>query len=301
MGEKYPVLVTGAAGLVGRAVLRRLTALKRSVVAIDRSAVQIDDTSVVAADLTDSHRLHALVRRQPLAGVIHCGAISGPMLGKDNPFSIVATNIVGTANLLEAARIHAVPRFVFCSSCSVYGSPGDVPIGDDAPLRPTSVYGASKVAGEQLVAAYSAEHRLDGVSLRLSWVYGPERTTDCFLRDMVKAAIAERPFSRPWGIGFPRQYIHADDAAAALVGALATSSLPRTEYAITGDRVDTLDDIAELVRSVLPKSAVVLRQGADPLDDLQGRIDISAAKRDLGFVPTVDLRDGIRDVAVSLS
>jgi UDP-glucuronate 4-epimerase len=157
------------------------------------------------------------------------------------------------------------------------------------------------VAGEQLVAAYSAEHRLDGVSLRLSWIYGPERTSDCFLRDMVKAAIAERPFSRPWGNGFPRQYIHADDAAAALVCALATPSLPRTEYAITGDRLDTLDDIAELVRSVLPKSDVVLGHGADPFDDLQGRIDISAAKRDLGFVPLTDLSDGIRNLAERLS
>ena len=301
MNKQDPVLVTGAAGLVGRAVLRRLTALKRSVVAVDRIAVQIGDTSIVAADLTDDHRLHALVQRQPLAGVIHCGAISGPMLGKDNPFSIVETNIVGTANLLEIARLHAIPRFVFCSSCSVYGSPGAVPIGDDAPLRPTSVYGASKVAAEQLVAAYSAEHGLDGVSLRLSWIYGPERSTDCLLRDMVKAAIAGRPFSRRWGKGFPRQYIHADDAGAALVAALGTPSLPRREYAITGDRVDTLDDIAELVRSVLPKSVVVLGDGPDPLDDLQGRIDISAAKRDLGFVPIVGLREGIQDLAESLS
>ncbi|WP_158814624.1 NAD(P)-dependent oxidoreductase [Methylocapsa sp. S129] len=301
MNGQYPILVTGAAGLVGRAVLRRLTALKQAFVAIDRIAVHVDGALVAAADLTDGHRLHALVRRQPLAGIIHCGAISGPMLGKDNPFSIVETNIVGTANLLEIARIHAIPRFVFCSSCSVYGSPGNVPITEHAPLRPTSVYGASKVAGEQLVAAYSAEHRLDGVSLRLSWVYGPERTTDCLLRDMVRAAIAERPFSRPWGKGFPRQYIHADDAAVALVAALGTSSLPRTEYAITGDRVDTLDEVAELVRSVFPKSIISLGSGVDPLDDLQGRIDIRAARRDLGFAPVVDLRDGIQGLAERLS
>jgi len=293
-----PVLVTGAAGLVGRAVLRRLRSLGREVVALDRTSSRIADVAVVAADLRDPHRLHALAARQRLAGIIHCGGISGPMLGKDNPFSIVETNILGTANLLEIARIHAIPRFVFCSSCSVYGSTDGAAIVDQTALRPTSVYGASKVAGEQLVAAYAREHGLVGVSLRLSWIYGPERTIDCILRDMIKAASAGAEFERPWGKGFPRQYIHADDAAEALVAAFSAPALLRTEYAITGDRLDTLDAIADLVRNVFPDAAIRLGQGPDPLDDFQGPIDITPAKLELGYRPQVDLQDGIRDMAI---
>lgn len=295
-----PVLVTGAAGLVGRAVLRRLQSLGWEVVALDRYSSRIADVTVEAADLRDPHRLHALAARQRLAGIIHCGGISGPMLGKDSPFSIVETNILGTANLLEIARIHAIPRFVFCSSCSVYGSTGGAAIGDQTALRPTSVYGASKVAGEQLVAAYAREHGLAGVSLRLSWIYGPERTTDCILRDMIKAAMAGAGFERPWGKGFPRQYIHADDAAQALVAAFSAPTLQRTEYAITGDRLDTLDAVADLVRNLFPDAAIRLGEGPDPLDDLQGPIDITPAKSELGYRAQVDLRDGIRDMALRL-
>ena len=288
------VLVTGAAGLVGRALVRQLAAAGRDVLAIDRAATTIGGVSVRALDLTDVHGLHALASGHKISGILHCGAISGPMVGKEKPFSIVETNIVGTANMLELARIHGISRFVFCSSLSVYGSTDGAPIDDTTPPRPSTVYAASKVASEQLVNAYSREHGLDGVSLRLSWIYGPERTTACFIRRVIEAGLAGETLELPYGRGFPRQYIHVEDAAAALILALDTPALPRREYNISGDRIDTLDSVAELIRPHFPAGRVELAEGRDPDDDHQGKMDIEAARRDLRYAPAIDLPEGIR-------
>lgn len=287
------VLVTGAAGLVGRALLRQLTAAGRPVLAIDRVASRISGVDVVAIDLNETHALHALAGRQKLAGILHCGAISGPMVGKEKPFSIVETNIVGTANMLELARIHGVPRFVYCSSASVYGSTGGAPIDAATPPQPSTVYGASKVASEQLVNAYAREHGVSGVSLRLSWIYGPERSTSCVLRRMIASGLAGEALDLPFGAGFPRQYIHVEDAAAALLAALDAPSLPQTHYDVTGGRIDTLDEVVALVAEQLPGARITLADGPDPLDDHHGPIDIAAARRDLGYRPAVDLPEGI--------
>src|SRR5690606_27532373 len=144
---------------------------------------------IVDCDLRDTHRLHQLAFGQDLDSIVHCGAHSGPMVARDNPYDLVAVNVVGTANVLEVARLQRVRRFVNCSSVSVYGSTSAGPVREDPALHPSTVYGATKLAAEHLATAYAREHGLDAVSLRLSWVYGPRRTTSCLLRRMIEDAL----------------------------------------------------------------------------------------------------------------
>ncbi|MDH6261793.1 NAD(P)-dependent oxidoreductase [Bradyrhizobium sp. BR13661] len=292
------IIVTGANGLIGNAVRSLLEASGRSVVALDRVSRTDEGKELIDCDVTDVHRLHAIARRQPIAGIVHCGAFSGPMVARDNPIAMVQVNIVGTANVLEIARVHGVRRFVFCSSTSAFGTTdASSPIPEDVALFPGSVYGASKVAGEQLVSTFSQQYGLDGVSLRLSWVFGPRRTTDCVIRTMIEDALARRPTRMPFGRDFPRQYIHVDDAARALVAALDRPSLPRSVYTITGGTHLTLGQIADVVRKLLPHADIELGPGADPVDEVQGRFDISAAARDLGFQPRFTFEQGVAQYA----
>ncbi len=288
MAEK--ILLTGAAGLIGRAVRTLLEARGDAVVAVDR----IGGDGIVPCDLSEVHRLHELA--EGVGAILHCGAISGPMVARDNPFLIVSANVVGTANLLEIARVQKLRRVVCCSSVSAYG---DTPAGldlvpEDVVLAPSSVYGASKVAGEALARGYAAQHGVDAVSLRPSWVYGPGRTTDCLIRTMILDAQAGRETNVPFGGDFFRQYVHVEDIAAAMLLALDAERLPRQTYTITGDDCRTLGDVAATVRRVLPAARITLGAGRDPIDDVQARFDISAAQRDLGYQPKVSLEDGIR-------
>jgi UDP-glucuronate 4-epimerase len=294
------ILVTGAAGLIGRSVAAQLRARGDQVVAIDRAASGSGETAVQDCDLRDVHRLHALAAATPLDAVIHCGAHSGPMVARDNPYDLVQVNVVGTANVLELARIAKLRRFVNCSSVSAVGDTGAGPVGEDVPLRPSTVYGATKLAAEKITTAYAQEHKLDTVSLRLSWVYGPNRTTTCILRQMVADALAGRPTRTPDSADAYRQYIHADDAAAALICALDAKRLPQRVYNVTGDDYRTMSEIAELVRRILPEADITLGPGPDPNDDTQQRFDISAARRDLGYAPRITLEQGIRAMADTL-
>lgn len=291
------VLVTGAAGLVGNAVRVALEQSGREVIPVDRIAATEEGRPIVPCDVTEIHRLHAVVQGRQLAGVIHCGAFSGPMVARDNPTAMVAVNIVGTANVLELARIHGASRFVFCSSTSAYGITELDLVPEDVPLRPTTLYGASKAAGEHLVAAYRSQYGLDGVSLRLSWVYGPRRTTDCIIREMITNALAAAPTHLAFGRNFHRQFIHVEDAARALVSAFDQPNLPRDTYNVTGGSYLTFPEIADAVRAVLPSADISIAEGDDPVDDHQTRFDIAAVERDLRFSPGISLVDGIRSYA----
>ncbi len=287
------VLLTGASGLIGRYVHRMLRERGGKVVAIDRIAG--DD--VLACDLSEVHRLHEL--GSEAAAIVHCGAISGPMVARDNPYLIVQSNIVGTANILELARIKAMRRVVYCSSVSAFGN---TPAGldlvpEDVVLKPTSVYGASKAAGEQLLEGYRLQHGVDGVSLRPGWVYGPGRTTDCAIRTMIEDAQAGRPTSFPFGRDFHRQYVHVQDVADAILLALDAKDLPRRSYTINGGTYLTLGEVAAIVAKVLPSARIEMGPGGDPIDDVQARFDLSAAERDLGFRPRIGLEEGIRSYA----
>lgn len=291
------VLLTGASGLIGRYVHRMLRERGDKVVAIDRIAG--DD--VLACDLSEVHRLHEL--GSEAAAIIHCGAISGPMVARDNPYLIVQSNIVGTANILELARVKGMRRVVYCSSVSAFGN---TPAGldlvpEDVVLKPTSVYGASKAAGEQLLEGYRQQHGVDSVSLRPGWVYGPGRTTDCAIRTMIEDAQAGRPTSFPFGRDFYRQYVHVQDVADAILLALDAKELPRRSYTINGGTYLTLGDVAAIVRKVLPSARIEMGPGGDPIDDVQARFDLSAAERDLGFRPRIGLEEGIRSYAGWLS
>ena len=124
-------------------------------------------------------QLHALLggdfavhHHQRLAGSVqrleHVGHRVGPMMYRGSPSTIVGTNVTGTCNMLELARIHGIRRFVFCSSIGVYGNAPGGPGDEDHPLNPTSVYGATKVPGEQLVRAYGAEFGIEGVCLPIA-------------------------------------------------------------------------------------------------------------------------------------
>ena len=287
------VLVTGAAGLIGNAVCRALQSSGQAVIAIDRMAGTIEGVSVEACDVTNIHGLHAISRRHSLSGIIHCGAFSGPMVAADSPALMVDVNIVGTANVLELARQAGGVRVVFCSSTSAVGPTSEGIHGEDIVLRPSSVYGASKAASEHLVRSYRLQHGVDGVSLRISWVYGPRRTTSCAIRQMLTDAMAGRTTQLPFGRDFPRQYIHVDDAVRGLLAALRAANVPRHEYFVTGGTWMTLGEVARAVREVVPQARIDIAPGADPVDDWQGRFDISAAERDLSYTPKVSLKDGI--------
>jgi nucleoside-diphosphate-sugar epimerase len=294
------ILVTGARGFIGAAVCGQLRTGGQHVVAIDRTT-DGPDTSIIECDVADIHRIHQVFLSHRPTVVVHCAAYSGPMVARDNPHAIASVNIGGTANLLEAARIHGLRRLVFLSSNTVYGNHPD-PISEESALEPTTVYGATKVSGEKLINAYARRYGVEGVSLRISAVYGPNRQTYCYIRTLIENAVRGDPTSLPFGADFPRQYLHIDDAVDAITRAVKTPTIQGRVYNIAGREWLTMAGIADIAQQVLPAIEAHLQPGADPDDDEnQGPISVAAAHADHGFAPRVSLHDGIHDYAEWIS
>lgn len=288
------VLVTGGAGLIGIPVRRHLEALGRTVVATDQTTHGREDRDVLPVALDDVHTLHQLSLRNEIDSIVHCGAVSGPMMYRGRPSAIVNTNVAGTCNMLELARIHGIRRFVFCSSIGVYGNAPGGPGDESHPLNPTSVYGATKVAGEQLVQAYGSEFGIEGVSLRIARVYGGHRRGHCFIKAMIEDALAGRPSRIPCDPAFAYHYVHVEDVAAAILRALEVS-LPRgAAYNIGTGVTHTMPEVVETLRSILVEARIELVPGTDAVADTQDRIDIGRAAADFGYRPRFDLATGIK-------
>ena len=293
------IVITGSAGLIGFGVADRLAREGRTVIGSDRIQPREDGGfPSTDAELTDVHKLHAICSGD-IAAIVHCGAVSGPMLGRDNPRAVIETNVAGTANLLEIARQRGV-RLVFCSSTSAYGNTaaGLDPVPEEAPLAADDVYGATKASGDILTRAYVAQTGLDAAVLRFSWVYGPRRRTTCVLREMIQDAQAGRATTLPYGRGFTRQYVYIDDVVSAVIAALDAEEIgPQRAFNITGGQRLEFGEIVDTVRLAVPGASITLGEGVDPEDQSHGRFDISAAARVLGWRPQVAFADGVRRYA----
>lgn len=290
------VLVTGLGGLIGGAVARRLVAGGRAVVGLDRVPPPDPPCTFEAHELGDAHRLHEIVLRHGVRSIVHAGGISGPMVLPGNPARVAALNVTGLVDVLEAMRIHALERLVWFSTVNIYGEGDDPsPVTEARPRRPATVYGASKLAGEGLLAAYAAEHAVDGVALRVTSTYGPGRTSACFIRTLLEDRAAGRPTRVPDTQSRVRQHIFVEDVAEAVIAALDRPRLPKLAYNIgPGVAQTTAEVVAEVARGV---PGVRVEQAPDgmPWNTFRlGPLDISAARRDFGWAPRVSLAEGAR-------
>ncbi|MDI1342768.1 MAG: NAD(P)-dependent oxidoreductase [Pseudolabrys sp.] len=294
------ILVTGAAGLVGGAVVRRLASDGHAVVATDaRKADQPDGVRFETIDLSDRPALAALHQQHAVHTVIHCGAISGPMVAADDPHRVLATNVGGTLNLAEAARKAGVRRFVALSSVSVYGDQTSLdPVTEAAPLNAIDVYGASKIAMEAVLRAYRYDLGLPAFVLRLASVYGPGRQTDCFIRDLIRNAADGSEMSLSPEEGFRRQFVHIDDVVHAIVRAAATGTVADFAYNIGGGEWLTEREVAALAALSLPHLRIsAVPAPARSIDGYIGVLDYSRATAAFGYRPTIDIRHGIASYA----
>ncbi len=287
------VLLTGAAGLIGMAVRPALTKAGHRVVAVDVTSFERPDPELRRMAFEDRAGLEKLADEAEIDAIVHCGAISGPMMAQGEPLKLVAVNIDATAFLLDLARRKAMKRFVFCSSISVYGDVGPALITEATPLRPTSVYGATKVACEHLIQGMGVEYGLSGVSLRIARVYGPYRRAHCHLKTLIEDSEAGRSSQIPCDPDFLYHYVYADDVAEAIRVALEAPRLPQREYNIGSGEALTMLQLVACARIALPNMRASLVAGEDDVPDVQTAFDVTAIRRDLGWRPRFPIERGL--------
>ena len=276
-------LITGSTGFLGAAITARLTAAGHIVTGIDPAGGQI------ANDLSNPTTLAAIVADARPDYVIHAGGVSGPMVPTP-PADIMAINVAGSVNLIQASVAVGVKRFVFCSSISAVGPFTGGPLPDDAPLKPSTPYGASKAAMDHVLQGLNGRIPMQFCSLRLTAIYGPGRRTESPFTAMIAAARAGRPLAVP-AEPAAQPYIYIDDAADAAIAACLTPTLTQLFYNIAHPQMVSLQDIA----AALAIAGHPVELTPDPTLPIvrRGSLATEAATRDLGFTARIDLQDAI--------
>ena len=215
--NKPTVLVTGASGFIGWHVVRHLSATHH-VTALDLQPPAIPHApgvDEITCDLRDGDLPAARYD-----AIVHLAALGGVRPSIERPLDYEATNLAGTLRLLDHARQHGTPRFIFASSSSVYGPTDGKPSNEDDPLSPCSPYALTKQQGEQWGRLYSQLHGLDFIALRLFAVWGEGQRPDLALESFRRKILAGEAITIHGDGSQRRDLTHVSDVARAVEAAI---------------------------------------------------------------------------------
>lgn len=297
------LLVAGAAGFIGSHLVDRLLAEGWEVVGVDaftgyysrrrkernlELALGKDGFRLVEGDLLELD-LDGLVRG--VDGIVHLAGEPGVRRSWGGALRrYLERNVVSTERLLEAAWRNGVPRFVYASSSSVYGSDRGHPVDEEHPRRPTSPYGLSKVAAEELIQLYGRERGVSGTILRYFTVYGPRQRPEMALSRFIFSALRARPVD-VYGDGEQaRDMTYVSDAVAATVAALDASP---GVYNVGGGARATVNALLDAVSRVTESPVEPRCKPAAEGDMRSTWADSRKAARSLGYRPRTGLEEGI--------
>ena len=298
------VLVTGAAGFVGSHLCEALCADGHEVVGVDsfdayyparlkrRTAAELRETGVriIPCDLAAAELPRALPET---AAVFHLAAQPGISASVGMPV-YVRNNITATHALLETCSAwRQPPLFVYASTSSVYGKRATSP--ETAAPEPTSYYGVTKLAAEQLALAYWREGRIPACAMRLYSVYGPRERPDKLFSKLIASLLEEREFPLHEGSReHRRSFTYVGDAVAGLVSVLARRSRGVGEIFNIGSDVErSTGDVIDTVERIVGRKARFRIVPPRPGDQVETRAHIEKARTLLGYAPRTALVDGL--------
>jgi nucleoside-diphosphate-sugar epimerase len=300
------VLVTGGAGFVGAAVVRRLAARGDAVIVLDNLQAGTPgnlaglgaNVSLVTADATDLASLLALVKRHKVGRIVHAAAIATVVSALAAPSHLTRVNIEATLNVLEAMRLFDVERAVHISSEETYGAFRYEPADEGHPLDPLNPYGVTKVASEQLGRFYRQVYGTDFINVRTSWVYGPAFPRQRIPRTLIEAALAGRPLHLDRGGDARIDHTYLDDCVDGIVRALDHPAHPHDAYNIASGEGRTTAEMVAILRELIPGADISVGPGSHWYSDEleappKGALDITRARTVLGYRPAFDLERGL--------
>lgn len=300
------VLVTGGAGFIGSHLVDGLLARGHSVTVLDDlSSGTMDNLKThtdnpafrfIQGDIRDAEAVE-----RALAGVdavIHEAAMISVPLSIKGPELAHSVNVDGTLALLKASLERGVKRFVYPSSCAIYGEQAELPISENAPPQPLSPYASSKLAAEQNCLTFHERRGLETVCLRYFNVYGPRQTFGEYAGVMMKFLERLRSDQPPiiYGDGEQtRDFIFVGDVAEATLLALERKGVAGEVMNIGTGEATSINKLCEVFLRLVGKSELKpiyeVPRGGDIKHSLA---DITKAKKILSFKPKISLEEGIK-------
>ncbi len=299
------VLITGAGGFIGSHAAEALLEAGADVRAFLRytaghsvgSLVHASDLAQVDlayGDLRDPETVDRAVAGMDI--VLHLGAQVSVPFSYASPRDVVETNVLGTLNVLTAARNHDVERVVLMSTSEVYGTPESVPITEQHPLKAQSPYAASKVAADMLASSFHQSFDVPVGTLRAFNTYGPRQSTRAVIPMILIQALRGSEV-RLGSVAPVRDFTYVTDTVAGLLAFATWSDAPgRTVQLGTGVGVAILE-VVEAVSEIIGKPLEVVSEAhrmRPPASEVQILLsDASVAREAIGWGPTISLHEGL--------
>jgi len=302
-------LVTGGAGFIGSHVCQRLLGAGHAVWALDdlnsfydpalkrRNLAEIRALQkpfvFAQGDVADRPCVERVLREAKFDQVIHLAARAGVRPSLEEPALCQRVNVEGTANILEAARLSGVGKFILASSSSVYGTNAKVPFAESDPVFcPISPYAASKLACEALGHVFHHVHGLDIVMLRFFTVYGPRQRPDLAIHKFARRIEAGEPIELFGDGSSARDYTYITDIVDGIM-ACVRETFGYEIFNLGGSNPVKLSRLVELLEAALGKKARVERKPDQPGDVPRTWADLAKASQRLGYAPKVSIEEGI--------
>lgn len=292
------VCVTGGAGFIGSHVVD-LLCKQHDVFIIDNlSTGKKENVNKKAkfykADLRNKEKIETIFKKEKPEAVFHLAAQINVRKSISDPIYDADVNVIGTINLLEACRNNEVKKIIYSSSGgAVYGEPKSMPLNENHPINPLSHYGASKYAVEKYIDVYRNVYGLKTVVLRYGNVYGPRQDPagEAGVISIFIDKILKNEKLTVFGDGNQtRDFVYVEDVANANILALTNGD---GVYNIgTGMRI-SVNQIIKSLEEILSIKADVLYSKPIPGEVRHTYLDISKAKRGLGFTPRYSFEKGL--------
>jgi UDP-glucose 4-epimerase len=313
------VLITGGMGVIGAETSRKFVkeGFRPVIFARHRDDNLIHDIAdkvdVELGDISDLPRLMDVIKRNQITHIVHAAAFVGAV-SQLNPALSIQVNVMGTVNVLEAARLFDIKRVVYTSAKGVYGpllseygSPAYKPIPEDMPKNPKRIYDSAKLMGEHLCVYYNGNMGVDTVVLRFATTYGPGKAARHgkmgVTSQIVEAPAAGRPFHLANGGDEKDDFIYNKDSALGIYLATIADNPKSRIYNIGSGVGSTLRDFERILRKHIPNADIKIGPGLNFLNmpyPAHGVYDVARARDELGFKPEYDLETGIADYLDSL-
>lgn len=299
-------LITGGAGFIGSHIADRLLARGDAVVVYDNfstgqrrfiaDAAARPHCTVIEGDVLDGPRLTAALEGCDM--VFHLAANADVRFGLEHPRRDLEQNTVGTFTVLESMRAAGVRRIAFSSTGSVYGEAAVFPTPEDAPMPvQTSLYGASKLAGEGLIAAYAEGFGLRAWIFRFVSILGP-RYSHGHIFDFYRRLREDPTSLRVLGNGRQRKsYLHVDDCVHAIFTAIERADAPVNVFNLGADEYCQVNDSIGWITGRLGLTPVLDYTGGERgwIGDNPFIFLDCSRMRALGWQPAWSIRDGVVD------
>lgn len=297
MGLK--VLVTGGSGFIGSHVVDALLDAGHHVTVSDhRVRPHRDDVAFEDVDLLDLSSV--LVATRGMDQIFHLGAVSNADYAHRYPVYSTALNVMGTTNVLEAARINGVTRVHFASTVWVYnGAPNGVAADESVPFHLNGaghIYTSTKMASEMLCHNYGALYKVPFTVLRYGIPYGPRMRDELLIPTFLRKALAGEPLTVAGEGKQYRKFLYVKDLAAGHVLALRQQAAGQT-YNLEGSRPVTVLQVAEGIREIVGDQVRIEFVPERPGDFGGREVSGEKAASELGWRPAVEFEDGLRRTA----